>query len=119
MTEVTGLDRVKKAIDEAVRKKHLAVMIYLDRNIVLATPKDTGRAQGNWIASINNPSKTVKKIARKQNNTPIISRIKPYSKSYLSNNLPYIQRLNNGWSKQNHMINWVGFIAKEAARNAR
>jgi hypothetical protein len=119
MTEVIGVDRVKKAIDEAVRKKHLAIMLYLDRNIVLATPKDTGRAQGNWIASISNPSKTVKKIARKQNNTPIISRIKPYSKSYLSNNLPYIKRLNNGWSSQNNMINWVGFIAKEAAKNAR
>lgn len=119
MTEITGLDRVKKAIDEAVRKKHLAIMLYLDRNIVLATPKETGRAQGNWIASISNPSKVVKETTKKENNKPTIATIKPYSTSFFSNNLPYIRRLNYGWSKKNKMINWIGFIAKKAAKNAR
>lgn len=74
-------------------------------NIVISTPVDTGRARANWSISIDEPNSATtdetdwglnlfeeaKKIENLVENDRNI---------YLSNNLPYINRLNDGWSAQ-------------------
>jgi hypothetical protein len=76
------------------------------KSIVFKTPVDTGRARGNWQASIDSPlheiaagedkngGKTINKAAR------VIAGMKPLHAFFLSNNLPYIEALENGHSKQ-------------------
>ncbi len=75
-------------------------MFDLDRVIVQKTPRDTGLAKGNWIASIGSPYRGTTTKLHKTNNTPSIERIRRPCVSYLSNNLPYIERLNEGWGKK-------------------
>lgn len=75
--------------------------------VTLKMPVDEGRARGNTNASINamdtstteaidpNGSAT---IARGQ--ASIFGQQDPYDVIWVSNSLPYINRLENGWSKQ-------------------
>lgn len=95
---------VKKAngnIDVVVRKITFEVF----SRVIRKTPVDTGRARGNWIASADRPvlialdaAKTEQQaladagsVALKQPAGGVV---------FLANNLPYIQRLENGWSDQ-------------------
>lgn len=73
--------------------------------IVKLTPVDTGRARGNWLTGVHRPvtgeterlDKTGRSaIAEISENTPAGAG----QVTYLSNNLPYIEDLERGSSKQ-------------------
>lgn len=97
---------VPKNADEIVRKVALAA----DQTIVMATPVDTGRARANWQVGIGNaPSGTVDYAGGAGGSISYaIGAAKSVVTTYkgqpggiwLVNNLPYIQRLNEGWSAQ-------------------
>lgn len=97
---------VPKNADEIVRKVALAA----DQTIVMATPVDTGRARANWQVGIGSaPAGTVEysgggsgaagyAIGTAQS---VVTTYKGQPGGiWLVNNLPYIQRLNEGWSAQ-------------------
>ena len=75
-------------------------------NVVQGTPVDTGRARGNWQASINAPRTNQLETTDKNGGATISAGQSAVSKAagnvfYLTNNLPYIYRLEfEGWSKQ-------------------
>lgn len=87
--------------DQAVR----ATIAGVCRNIVKRTPVDTGRARGNWFASIGAPIQSTTTTADKSGNT-VINKAQsfiedaPGSVFYFSNNLPYIEKLEFGSSTQ-------------------
>jgi len=104
---------VKDNADRLVRKVALAA----DQAIVTATPVDTGRARSNWIAQVDSPSTDVipayvqgKGASTAEENTAQAlqqgsSAIAEYNGDrhrsiVIANNLPYIERLNDGWSAQ-------------------
>lgn len=75
--------------------------------LVLRTPVDTGRARGNWQVAVNKTfingevevldrggSATISTGASK------IAGQKAFEPVVIQNNLPYIERLNDGYSKQ-------------------
>lgn len=97
---------VPKNADEIVRKVALAA----DQTITMATPVDTGRARANWQVGIGAaPAETVEysgggagaagyAIGAAAN---VVTAYKGQPGGiWLVNNLPYIQRLNEGWSAQ-------------------
>lgn len=104
--------RVARNADRLVRKVALAA----DQAVVLATPVDTGRARANWIAALNAPADGQAAFsAGKDGSTggPNADRamrqagsvIRRYdgdrdAEIHITNNLPYIQRLNEGSSYQ-------------------
>jgi hypothetical protein len=120
---------------EVVRKAALAV----DQTVVSATPVDTGRARSNWLVGIDAPTREVLDQAHtpgakgstgaentQQSIQAAAAAIAGYdalrnSAIYISNNLPYIQKLDEGHSRQAP----AGFIARaaqaaiEAVRRAR
>ena len=66
-----------------------------------------GQAKGNWFASIGSPSSLVdNKVRAKDESAPLAAAMKAINSSpgkvyYLTNNLPYIRRLEyEGWSSQ-------------------
>lgn len=65
-----------------------------------------GRARGNWQSSTINPvageTGRIDKggFETLQANRAALSSLRPYSRSFLSNNVPYINRLNEGHSRQ-------------------
>lgn len=76
------------------------------RGIVQMSPVDTGRFRGNWITSVSAPDPTVYDAVR-----PAAAPINEADAKlsgldelpniiYLQNNLPYANRLENGYSKQ-------------------
>lgn len=85
--------------------------------IVLPTPVDEGRARSNWLVTVGSPSGiTIEphvkgskgstgdanvRVTIEQGTAQIGTYASPDQGAvYISNNLPYIVRLNQGWSAQ-------------------
>lgn len=94
-----------KEADKVVRE----VCLNLVNDIVLNTPVDTGRAKANWFTSIGSPSSATIEFdsGKLPAESLAIGRAMPDiakatgSIFWISNNLPYIYRLEyEGWSKQ-------------------
>ena len=94
-------DKVKAAGKAGVKRICLDVMY----GVIMKTPRDTGRAQSNWFPSVDTPATgtTEETVSSAQG---VIARNLPSLEKayghiwYLSNNLPYIERLEYGYSKQ-------------------
>jgi len=118
-------NKLEKNGVELVKKVALAV----DQAVVLSTPVDTGRARSNWLVSVDNPEERTVETYGESSASKAISQgsseINSFGESnkaiYITNNLPYIQRLNDGYSAQAP----AGFVEKslqagiEAARAGR
>jgi len=75
--------------------------------VVLKTPVDTGRARGNWHVSVGAPSLAEYEGREDRSGGETITRGAAQIEAlidpdviYIQNNLPYIVRLENGYSKQ-------------------
>lgn len=74
--------------------------------VIRKTPVDLGRARANWIPLVGKiPTGTIDTLDKSGDAT--IAKVAAESKNfkpgtifYLVNNLPYINRLENGWSQQ-------------------
>ena len=95
---------VAENADKLVRK----VAMTIDRTVVMATPVDTGRARANWIASLNAPtSATTTSVSPSgaEAMEQAAGVIAGYdgdndAEIHITNNLPYIGPLNEGYSRQ-------------------
>ena len=118
--------RIAENTDRLVRRVALAA----DQAVVMGTPVDTGRARSNWIAQIGSaPSGTVEPYAPGEAGSTtgansqaamdqaeaVISGYNNGQEIHITNNLPYIQRLNDGYSAQ-APANFVEQAVAEAAR---
>lgn len=97
--------RIEQNADVAVRRCALAV----DAAVVIATPVDTGRARANWQVEVDRPIVTpIEKFSKSgqeaiDQGKEAIARYKGGHASaavHITNNLPYIGRLNDGHSAQ-------------------
>lgn len=103
---------VPREVNRVKRRAALAV----DQTIVLGTPVDTGTARSNWLVSLGRANDDIRKAyspleggdmsesgnaqaALAQGQT-VIKRSKPDQDIHITNNLPYIVRLNEGYSAQ-------------------
>ncbi len=88
-------------VDEVIR----GTLLDMTRRVIFRTPVKTGRARGNWQATINNPATgPVTGVDTAGNSTLAeaapITEVAPGNVYYLTNNLPYAERLEFGWSQQ-------------------
>lgn len=89
----------EKAVDKTVR----AITFALFREVIMRTPVDTGRLKGNWQASVGAPATVTLEATDKGGGKTIGSMAAAIggwgSTTYLTNNLPYAQRIEfDGWS---------------------
>ena len=90
------------ALGQFVRKLALQVL----RGVVLKTPVDTGRARGNWQVTIGAPAESQLDTTDKAGGSTIskglaeLAQYHPFLSIWVSNNLPYIERLEDGYSSQ-------------------
>ena len=72
--------------------------------LILLTPVVEGRAQNNWQISVETFSKEEVENWKSVNLTSeffgVIAQLKPFQIIYLTNNVPYIEKLDGGSSKQ-------------------
>lgn len=98
--------QVENGVELTMRKVALAV----DQAIVMETPVDTGRARMNWIVTVTSPTGDVRPTpsSPSEGAQDALSKgagtVGGYTLSqgtiFIQNNLPYIKRLDEGWSKQ-------------------
>ena len=95
-------DLTTKKMETLIKKS----VFDLTSAIISNTPVDTGRARANWQVSFNKPIEDKLDTLDKSGNVTIskandkILNNKVPTTYYITNNLPYIMRLEYGWSKQ-------------------
>jgi len=105
MSFASDIAKFAKKTGQKLDRAIVSACYQISEAIVMGTPVDTGRARGNWIPTVNNPSRSTLTIDDKAG-TMALSKIgavtmnAPGNVYYLVNNLPYIQRLEYGWSQQ-------------------
>lgn len=100
--------RVPQLANQVIRKSSLELFT----DVVMDTPVDTGRARGNWQISFGSPASGViseqgDKEGDSASSSPTVQKITDALNSdrttltiFLTNNLPYIKKLEYGWSKK-------------------
>lgn len=98
------LNKRAKEIEDGVTKAVREAALAIDRRVIFSTPVDTGRARANWRAAVGGP------FVKELNSTnagealsqaqAAVAGSKPGQAIYISNNVPYITRLNEGSSAQ-------------------
>lgn len=89
-------------IDLAVRQ----AVVLAAQGVVLSTPVDTGRARANWVLGVNRINTATTSGTDKGGSATVtriatgMPRTTAGSIFYVTNTLPYIQRLEDGYSKQ-------------------
>jgi hypothetical protein len=106
LTSQRKLSNLAKQVEVGTQDMIKRVALDIDSALVLTTPVDTGRARSNWQVSIGktaagtidqpaSPSETI------GNAKSELAKLRDSDSSvHITNNLPYIQRLNEGWSPQ-------------------
>lgn len=107
MSNIDNINKAQKELADKILKTFKGTAISTSNKVIIATPKDTGRAQHNWQASINTPA-TGELLG-----TSIVpvnyTRVKITDSLLLTNNLPYIQPLADGHSTQ-RPAGWIDTI---------
>jgi hypothetical protein len=99
--------KIEQKIDRTLNQGIRATLFEVSTAIIKDTPADTGRARGNWQASVGRGAtgEGFRSISRSGEAIAIADVDQTVSVAvgdlyYLTNNLPYIERLEYGWSKQ-------------------
>jgi hypothetical protein len=110
-----SMERKAKAIDAAASQLAVETAQTIVGDLAFKTPVDTSQALSNWIVTLDAPStgkikphfpgeggSSQKSSAGETINQAraVLAKKKPGQKIYITNNLPYIRRLNDGYSKQ-------------------
>lgn len=96
------VEKAKKNPETVMRQ----VSIKLFSAIIKASPVDTGRFRMNWMASGGTPASGTTDAADNSGNTAtgnvtsFVLKAADWHEFTLTNNLPYAQRLEYGWSQQ-------------------
>lgn len=98
------IEKANGQTEVAVRK----VMMEAFRGVVLKTPVRTGRARANWTVGYNGPSNTVTDAEDKSGGATIgkiasevqTVRVDDSMNVWLTNALPYVPKLEYGYSQQ-------------------
>lgn len=99
----------------------------LFRNVIMETPIDEGTARGNWQTSVGQPKTgTIDRVGADAAIAEVNAVVPDEAGQvvYLSNNLPYIRRLEYGHSQQApggmvrvHAAKWPQIVQEQAAKN--
>lgn len=99
------MDAATRRIIEAHNKITRAATIDLFSGTIKDTPVDTGRARGNWVTSVDNPAQGEIDRDDKAGSAAIAEVVAKTpegagQETFLSNSLPYIEKLEYGHSQQ-------------------
>lgn len=101
----------RKAVPELAQKRHQAVALEGLKGVVEMSPVDKGRFKGNWQLSHGDPATgevdrtdtsahgTAEGSATFAAESQKIDAAKPFDVTWIVNNVPYAQRLENGHSQ--------------------
>ncbi len=100
-----SLNNLTAKINDSVEDTVKGAVFELTKNIIYGTPFDTGRARINWQVDLNSDNDSIIESEDKTGNIAVSNAEKKIKNNkvplyyMISNNLPYIERLEYGWSK--------------------
>ena len=105
MSFASDVEEYAKKAGASLDETSRAIVLELFGSVIKDTPVDTGRAKGNWQTTIGAPaSGTVDRLGESEALADVSQQTASFGAGkviYLSNNLPYIYRLEyDGWSQQ-------------------
>lgn len=95
------IDKFMGATEESLSKALRRTALRIHRDVIRASPVDTGRFRASWIASVDTPSDKV--AAEGEHSAPaenIEGTVEHDSTIFIVNNVDYATRLEQGTSKQ-------------------
>lgn len=104
-----ALRKYEKKLLSELSKQYRAGVIEIFNAIILASPVDTGRFRGNWIASADAPVYAVTNNTTGYNVSSYLPGNDLNTIFYMTNNLPYAVALAEGHSKQ-RSSGWIDSI---------
>lgn len=106
-TFALNLAKQIKAANDKAESIVKVTMIELFNRVIQKSPVDTGRFRANWNCSIGSPDLSTSQAidpsgsgAISKATSTVVSYTLNGQSVFLTNNLPYADRLENGWSKQ-------------------
>lgn len=122
----TPIRVIAGALKEFTERQIVKLDLDINANLIEATPVDTGWARANWIPSFGRPSQlegefldpdrgdVQQRASKQQEATARVATNYKLEKGnlYATNNVPYIQRLNNGHSRKAP----AGFVQQAIAK---
>jgi hypothetical protein len=95
--------KVSQKLDRVLSEGIRATLFEVGTAIIKETPVDTGRARGNWQASVNSAAGS--ELSRTSEGAAIVQLSQAASAAigntfFFTNNVPYIRRLEYGYSDQ-------------------
>lgn len=114
-------------VPEQAATFHRAVAIEAANEIITRTPVDSGRARANWQQTLESPAEgELRGADRSADGSPTLRRVqsalralRPYSVSFLSNNVPYIDTIENGGFVPKNPENSEKANARRAKRRSK
>lgn len=114
-------------LEDVVSQTGRKLAVNIDRRLVQETPRDTGSAKASWLVAYGQPNNEIVDVDGNDVGTAAAqaiekgaieaSKFKAGDVLYITNNQPYIERLNEGWSQQ-APSRYVDQIIEEEVRRA-
>jgi hypothetical protein len=97
-----GADKIARILEKRTTDLMRMATIEFYRQVQISTPVDTGRARAGWLITVNTPSDEVLPEGKYTYSavTPDVPAITINDRYFITNNTPYIGKLNNGYSRQ-------------------
>lgn len=110
-----SLEKKIKLIEEAASKTAIGAALIVVEDLAFTTPVDTSEALSNWLTTLRSETsariparflgeggstRTASASETISEARSVLAGKKPGDAVYLSNNVPYIRRLNEGYSRQ-------------------
>lgn len=116
---------------KATEKTARGTAIALWKSVILDSPVDSGRFRGNWFASSGSPSDKLTEDNDAQGlrsfsaAAQVVNTAQKWQSLWLTNNLPYAERLESGYSNQapqgmvrTNVVRFQGIVNAEASKNS-
>ncbi len=105
---MSASDAIERKLTALIERAAKSLVLELDRQLRMrstGTPVDTGHARANWVPSIGAPFRSEVSGTSSAEHDTGVAQVLGYKLAsgqmlYVSNNVPYIRRLNDGWSQQ-------------------
>ena len=104
MSFSTDVHRIAKDMEATAEQLAAAVFITIFNNVIADTPVDEGRLRGNWQTTKDSPAASdINRIQKPKRSGPatdeVNAKVNKPAVYYLTNNLPYAERIEYGYSK--------------------
>lgn len=117
---MAGNISILRFLNDTIKSERNNIALRIDARLVQETPVDTSEARSAWNVSVGSPNNAQINMrdtgaAMSQARTAILG-APTFTKLYIQNTKPYIDRLNNGWSLQAPSKYVERIIAQEVDR---